>query len=109
MKPSTKSITTQEASPPGETVECMDLLLPKMGELVGGSLRQDDPQALLSSLNSHNLDPKLYDWYVDLRSFGSVPHGGFGMGLERYLAYVTGMWNLKDWVLAPRYLGHCRY
>ena len=93
----------------GKTVACADLLVPKIGELVGGSLRQEDPILILEQIQKAGLDPQLYDWYVDLRRYGTTPHGGFGMGLERYLAYITGMWNIKDWSIAPRYQGHCNF
>ena len=93
----------------GETVACTDLLVPKIGELIGGSLREESFDALLSRIDAAGMDRKAFDWYLELRKYGSVPHGGFGMGLERYLAYITGLWNVKDWPVAPRYLGHCNY
>lgn len=98
-----------KANPDGQTVACTDLLVPKIGELIGGSLREDSLELLLSRIVHTGMKKKDYDWYLDLRKYGSVPHGGFGMGLERYLSYVTGLWNVKDWPVAPRYLGHCNY
>ena len=96
-------------SPDGQTVECTDLLVPKIGELIGGSLREESLDLLLSRILASGMKEEDYDWYLDLRRYGTVPHGGFGMGLERYLAYITGIWNVKDWPVAPRYLGHCNY
>ena len=98
-----------KASSDGRTVACVDLLVPKIGELVGGSLRTDDPQVLLEQISKAGLNVDLYEWYMDLRRYGSVPHGGYGLGLERFLAYVTGMPNIKDWAIAPRFMGHCKY
>ncbi|TPX72844.1 asparagine---tRNA ligase [Spizellomyces sp. 'palustris'] len=92
-----------------ETVACVDLLVPKIGELVGGSLREDNPDILEQSMRHAGLDLEEYGWYLDLRRFGTVPHGGFGLGFERYLAYITGMATIRDLILAPRWLGHCRY
>jgi asparaginyl-tRNA synthetase len=96
-------------SPDGQTVACTDLLVPKLGELIGGSLREDCHDRLSQRIMQAGMNNRDYDWYLDLRKYGSVPHGGFGMGLERYLAYITGLWNVKDWPIAPRYLGHCNY
>ncbi|KAJ3331285.1 hypothetical protein HDU76_003560, partial [Blyttiomyces sp. JEL0837] len=91
------------------TVACVDLLVPGVGELVGGSLREDDVDKLESKLKAHGLTTEDYDWYLDLRRFGSVPHGGFGMGLERYLTFVTGLVSVRDVIPAPRWYGNCRY
>ncbi|KAJ3336156.1 hypothetical protein HDU91_001871 [Kappamyces sp. JEL0680] len=88
---------------------CTDLLFPKWGEVVGGSLREDCPQLLDSNIRAAGLDPKEFDWYMDLRRFGTVPHGGYGLGFERLLGVVTGMSNIRDLIPAPRYLGSCRY
>ena len=96
-------------SPDSKTVECTDLLLPQLGELVGGSLRENDYDVLDQRMSNAGMNKELYEWYLDLIRFGSFPHGGFGMGFERYLAYITGMSNIKDWVIAPRFMGHCKY
>jgi asparaginyl-tRNA synthetase len=93
----------------GKTVACTDLLVPKVGELIGGSLREECPDRLSQRMIQAKMNKEDYSWYLDLRKYGTAPHGGFGMGLERYLAYLTGSWNLKDWPVAPRYLGHCNY
>ncbi|RKO93065.1 asparaginyl-tRNA synthetase [Blyttiomyces helicus] len=102
-------LASSSSTPDRETVACFDLLVPGVGELVGGSLREHDVHRLETNLRRAGLDPVAYDWYLDLRRFGTVPHGGFGMGFERFLAYITGMANLKDLAVVPRWLGHCRY
>lgn len=83
-------------------VECFDLIIPGVGELIGGSVREERTSNLLSNMSAHGLDPALYSWYVDLRKFGTVPHAGFGLGFERLLRYVTGMANIRDLILVPR-------
>ncbi|KAH6601909.1 hypothetical protein BASA61_001659 [Batrachochytrium salamandrivorans] len=92
-----------------ETVACTDLLMPKMGELVGGSLREDNYDILLARIIEAGLDPVQFQWYLDLRKYGGVPHGGYGMGFERFLGYVTGIANLRDLIPAPRSYGQCRF
>ncbi|KAI9209177.1 uncharacterized protein BJ171DRAFT_454137 [Polychytrium aggregatum] len=93
----------------GKVVSCTDLLVPKVGELVGGSLRESNYKALLSNIERAGIDRSELEWYLDLRRFGTVPHGGFGMGFERYLQYITGMSSVRDCILAPRYYGHIKY
>nr|KAJ3420484.1 hypothetical protein HK105_005616 [Polyrhizophydium stewartii] len=96
-------------SAPGETVACTDLLVPKIGELVGGSLREDRLDVLRRRVTECGLSEEEYQWYLDLRRYGSVPHGGYGMGFERFLGFVTGVTNLRDLIPAPRYFENCRY
>lgn len=92
------------------TVACTDLLVPRVGELVGGSMREDKAAILLARMKDSGLtEGGQYDWYADLRRFGSVPHGGFGMGLERLLMYLSGIQNARDVTLVPRYVGACKY
>jgi len=86
----------------GETVRAMDVLLPKLGEIIGGSQREDDYDILLKRLKDNNLDPEEYWWYLDLRRFGSAPHSGFGLGFERLVQFVTGMENIRDVIPFPR-------
>ncbi|OAJ44176.1 asparagine-tRNA ligase [Batrachochytrium dendrobatidis JEL423] len=93
----------------GETVACTDLLLPKVGELAGGSLREDQYELLAQKINDAGLDSAQLEWYLDLRKYGSVPHGGYGMGFERLLGYLTGMTNIRDMIPAPRSYGHCKF
>ncbi len=86
----------------GKTVRAMDLLVPRLGEIIGGSEREDNYDLLLTRIKELNLDEKTYDWYLDLRKYGSVPHSGFGLGFERFIMYVTGMQNIRDVILFPR-------
>ncbi len=86
----------------GKTVRCMDILVPGVGEIIGGSQREDDYQKLLGRMEENKLDPKDYWWYLDLRKYGTVPHSGFGLGFERAVMYVTGMQNIRDVIPFPR-------
>jgi asparaginyl-tRNA synthetase len=79
-----------------KTVAAMDLLVPQIGEIIGGSQREDRVDVLKKQLKKFNLDEKDYWWYLDLRRYGGVPHAGFGLGFERALMYVTGMQNIRD-------------
>ena len=89
----------------GKTVRAMDLLVPRLGEIIGGSQREDDLAALEHRIDELGLDHAPYDWYLDLRRFGSVPHSGFGLGFERLVRYVTGMQNIRDVIPFPRAVG----
>ncbi|XP_062370096.1 probable asparagine--tRNA ligase, mitochondrial isoform X3 [Cinclus cinclus] len=91
---------------PQHTVAAVDLLVPGVGELCGGSLREERLPFLESRLQRLGLT-NTYQWYLDLRKFGSVPHGGFGMGFERYLQYVLGVDNIKDVIPFPRFSHSC--
>ena len=84
------------------TVAAMDVLVPKIGEIIGGSQREDRLDVLTRRMEQTHLDPKDYWWYLDLRRYGSVPHAGFGLGLERCLQFVTGMSNIRDVIAFPR-------
>lgn len=86
----------------GQTVSAMDLLVPRLGEIIGGSERESDLGVLMSRMKEMNLDAEHYSWYCDLRRFGSVPHAGFGLGLERMLMYISGMSNIRDVIASPR-------
>lgn len=86
----------------GKTVRAVDVLVPGLGEITGGSQREDDYEKLLSACNERKMDMSAYEWYMDLRRFGSVPHSGFGLGFDRLLRYVTGMVNIRDVVPFPR-------
>lgn len=102
-----------------ETVECFDLLLPEVCEVVGGSMRESRVEPLLASMQSNGLIPQgplssISDedlgelkWYVDLRRWGSVPHGGFGLGFDRLLGYLAGVQNIREIVTFPRWVGRC--
>ncbi len=91
----------------GRTVAAMDVLVPGMGELIGGSQREERLDVLEEHMRRSGLDPELYRPYLDLRRFGSVPHAGFGLGFERLLCLVTGMQNVRDVMPYPRTHGHC--
>ena len=86
----------------GKTVKAVDVLVPGIGELNGGSEREEDYGKLLAECRRRNMDMKNYEWYLDLRRFGTVPHSGFGMGFERLIRYVTGMENIRDVIPYPR-------
>lgn len=93
----------------GETVAAMDLLVPGIGEVIGGSQREERLAVLEQSLMAHNLDPATYWWYVDLRRYGSVPHAGFGLGFERLLMLITGVANIRDVIPFARTPGSAEF
>ena len=86
----------------GRTARAMDFLVPGVGELIGGSQREEDPIKLRQRLHELGLKEKNYSWYLELRRFGTTPHSGFGLGLERVLMYLTGMDNIRDVIAFPR-------
>jgi len=98
-----------KANEDGKTVACMDVLVPKIGEIIGGSQREDNLLKLEEGIRSHGLNPSDYDWYLDLRRFGSVPHSGFGLGFERAVQFITGMENIRDIIAFPRAAGLCSF
>jgi asparaginyl-tRNA synthetase len=93
----------------GRTVAAMDVLAPGIGEIIGGSQREERLAALDSRLDELKIRKEAYDWYRDLRRYGSVPHAGFGLGFERTIAYVTGLSNVRDVIPFPRTPGNARY
>lgn len=93
----------------GETVNAMDLLVPGVGEMVGGSQREERLEVLLEKLKEVDLDPEDYWWYLDLRRYGSVPHSGYGLGFERLVTYVCGIENIREAIAFPRYPGHAEF
>ena len=93
-----------------DTCECFDLLMPYgIGELIGGSMREERYGRLLEAMQMKGMKHDGLEWYIDLRKFGTVPHGGFGLGLDRLLMLVTGMKNIKDVVPFPVYYQSCKY
>ena len=92
-------------NPDKETVACFDLFVPHLGELVGGSLREERLDFLEHALDSRGLSRKEYDWYLDLRKFGGAPHGGFGMGFDRLVAWLSGVENVRECIPMPRWAG----
>ncbi|KAK5995514.1 Asparaginyl-tRNA synthetase [Cladobotryum mycophilum] len=107
----------QSASPPpqGETVDCFDLLVPNLGELAGGSMREHRLAELEGNMRLHGLEVPVHrkarsndmGWYLDLRRWGCPPHGGFGLGFDRLLSYLTGVHNIRDVVPFPRHFERC--
>lgn len=93
----------------GKTVRAMDVLVPKIGEIIGGSQREDDHDILLDRIREAGLDADDYWWYLDLRKFGSVPHSGFGLGFERLIQFVTGLSNIRDVIPFPRTPGNLSF
>jgi asparaginyl-tRNA synthetase len=93
----------------GKTVRAMDVLVPRVGEIIGGSQREDRHDVLLQRLHDAGLDEKPYWWYFDLRRYGSVPHSGFGLGLERMMMYLTGLKNIRDVIPFPRTPGNAEF
>jgi asparaginyl-tRNA synthetase len=97
------------ANDDGKTVRAMDVLVPKVGEIIGGSQREDRLDVLKSRLRECGLDESHYGWYLELRRFGSVPHAGFGLGFERLMLYLTGMANIRDVIPFPRVPGYAEF
>jgi asparaginyl-tRNA synthetase len=88
-----------------KTVAAMDILVPKIGEIVGGSQREERLDRLTEKIKENNLRAEDYWWYLELRKYGTVPHAGFGAGFERLIQFVTGMDNIRDVIPFPRHPG----
>ena len=97
------------ANDDGRTVAAMDVLAPGIGEIIGGSQREERLDVLDARMVAAKLDPQHYGWYRDLRRYGTVPHAGFGLGFERTVAYATGLSNVRDVIPFPRTPGNARY
>jgi asparaginyl-tRNA synthetase len=93
----------------GCAVAAMDVLAPGIGEIIGGSQREERLEVLDQSMAERGIEKEHYSWYRDLRRDGTVPHAGFGLGFERTLAYVTGFANVRDAIPFPRIPGSARY
>lgn len=93
----------------GKTVRAMDVLVPRVGEIIGGSQREERLDVLMTRIEECGMDPQDYWWYTDLRRYGTVPHSGFGLGLERAVQLVTGMTNIRDVIPFPRTPGHAEF
>jgi asparaginyl-tRNA synthetase len=93
----------------GQTVRAMDVLVPRVGEIIGGSQREERLDVLQTRMAEQHLSPETYGWYLDLRRFGTVPHSGFGLGLERTVQFVTGMANIRDVIPFPRVPGWAEF
>ena len=96
-------------NPDGKTVAATDLLAPGIGEIIGGSQREDSLEKLQQKIKDLDMDEKDYWWYLDLRRYGSVPHAGFGLGFERLMMYITGMQNIRDVIPFPRTPKNCEF
>ena len=94
-------------NPDGKTVAAMDCLVPGIGEIIGGSQREDHYDTLLERMKESGLNPDDYAFYLDLRKYGSAAHAGFGLGFERCVMYLTGMENIRDVLPFPRTVGNC--
>ncbi len=93
----------------GKTVAAMDVLVPKIGEIIGGSQREERLDILQQKILDFGLKSEDYWWYLELREFGTVPHAGFGLGFERLILFVTGMENIRDVIPFPRFPGHADF
>jgi asparaginyl-tRNA synthetase len=91
------------------TVRAMDVLVPGVGEIIGGSQREERLDVLERRMREQGLEPEAYGWYLDLRRFGTVPHAGFGLGLERTVQFITGMGNIRDVIPFPRTPGNAEF
>jgi len=97
------------ANEDGKTVRAMDVLAPRIGEIIGGSQREERYDVLLDKIRSQDLSEEAYWWYLELRKYGSVPHAGFGLGFERLMLYLTGMKNIRDVIPFPRTPGSAEF
>jgi asparaginyl-tRNA synthetase len=93
----------------GKTVAAMDVLAPGIGEIIGGSQREERLELLDGRMRKMGLDPAHYGWYRDLRRYGSVPHAGFGLGFERLIVYLCGLQNIRDAIPYPRVPGWAQF
>jgi asparaginyl-tRNA synthetase len=93
------------ANDDGKTVAAMDVLVPKIGEIIGGSQREERYDVIVEKIKALKMNPEDYWWYLELRKYGSVPHAGYGAGFERLVQFVTGMENIRDVIPFPRYPG----
>ena len=94
-------------NPDGKTVAAMDVLFPQIGEIIGGSQREEDYNKLVTRMQEVGIPVSAMSWYLDTRRFGSAEHSGFGLGFERLLLFVTGMGNIRDVIPFPRTVNNC--
>ncbi|CAN0029693.1 unnamed protein product [Ectocarpus fasciculatus] len=96
-------------NPDGKTVAAMDILVPKIGEIIGGSQREEDLGKLTKRAKEMKLPEDSISWYLDLRRYGTIQHAGFGLGFERLVMFATGIENIRDVIPFPRYPGHASF
>ena len=89
-------------NPDGKTMQGTDVLFPRIGEIIGGSVREEDYKKLVGEIKARGMEEETYSWYLDTRKFGSCPHAGFGLGFERLILFVPGMQNIRDVIPFPR-------